>query len=116
MSKYKKHDRKKKNQNQITRLLIIAGVTLVVLAIGQWFVLSNGQSGNKNARPISRLSTADFHSLAFSPTEPDTVFFGHHNGLMVSRNGGKDWQPMTGFNADAMALAIPSSAPHTIYA
>src|SRR5258706_1442763 len=116
MSKYKKRDRRKGNQNQVTRWLVIAGVTVLVLTIGRWLVLSNQPRGNGNARPISHLSTADFHSLAFSPTEPDTVFFGHHHGLMVSKDGGRNWQPTTFANADAMALALPVSDPQLMYA
>lgn len=116
MSKHKEQHRKKESQNQRSRWLIILGVAVMVVAIGLWFVFSNKPGAGGNARPISRLSTADFHSLAFSITEPDTVFFGHHNGLMVSRNGGKEWQPTTLSNADAMALALPLSDPKIIYA
>jgi photosystem II stability/assembly factor-like uncharacterized protein len=79
-------------------------------------MFSNQQAGNVKARPISRLSTVDFHSLAFSPTEPDTVYFGHHQGLLISRNGGKDWEPTGLQNADAMGLAIASVNPQIMYA
>ena len=41
--------------------------------------------------PLSVLRTADFHALAFSPENSDTVFFGHHNGVMRSADGGKTW-------------------------
>lgn len=118
MSKQRERERvriKKKQQKSQSRWLIVAGVALVVVT-GLWFVLSNQQSDNVQAQPISKLSTADFHSLAFSSTEPETVFFGHHNGLLVSRNGGKDWQPTSLVNADAMALAFPSSDPQIMYA
>ena len=91
------------------------GAGLIVIAL-LWFVLSNRQSDALQAQPISKLSTADFHSLAFSLTEPETIYFGHHNGLLVSHNGGKDWEPTTLENADAMALALPSSDPEIIYA
>jgi len=88
---------------------------LIVIA-GLWFVFSNRQSDSPQAQPISKLSTADFHSLSFSLTEPETVFFGHHHGLLVSHNGGKNWGPTTLNNADAMALALPSSDPQIMYA
>lgn len=78
--------------------------------------MSSQQSSNGQAQPISQLSTRDFHALVFSSTEPDTVFFGHHGGLLVSHNGGKDWQPTTLQNADAMALAVPLSNPQLMYA
>lgn len=82
---------------------------------GLWTAVSDRQSENGGARPISRLTTHDFHSLAFSPTDPETIFFGHHEGLLVSHNGGKDWQPTTLRNVDAVALAIAPSNPQSIY-
>lgn len=107
--------RKKKQQKTQTRWLAVLGISLVLVA-GLWTVLSNRQPENTSMRPISRLRTADFHSLAFSPTESQTIFFGHHDGLLVSRNGAKDWQPTTFSNADAMALAAPPSNPQIMYA
>lgn len=83
---------------------------LSIRALGFW----NGPDGS--AIPISRLQTQDFHSLAFSSSEPDTVYFGHHGGLLVSHNGGRDWQPTSLQNADAMALAAPPSDPSIMYA
>lgn len=110
-----KERRRKSKQKSQSRWLLAAGVALA-LSTGLWFVFSNRKAANLEARPISKLSTADFHSLAFSPTEPETVFFGHHDGLLVSHNGGKDWQPTTLTDADAMSLGVPSSSPQTMYA
>ena len=107
--------RRRKQQKSQSRWLIAAGVALVVIT-GLWFVFSNQQSDNLQVQPISTLSTADFHSLAFSLTEPETVFFGHHGGLLVSHNGGKDWEATALDNADAMALAFPPSDSQILYA
>ncbi len=115
MSKQKERIRKKKQQNTQFRWLAVLGIALVLVA-GLWIVLSNRQPKNNSVPPISRLTTRDFHSLAFSPTEPDTIFFGHHDGLLVSHDGGKNWQPTTLSNADAMALAAPPSNPQIMYA
>jgi photosystem II stability/assembly factor-like uncharacterized protein len=115
MSKQKEHSRRKKQQKPQSQWLIAIGAGLIVIT-GLWLVFSNQQSDALQVQPISKLSTADFHSLAFSPTEPETVFFGHHNGLLVSHNGGKDWEPATLENADAMALALPPSDPQIMYA
>lgn len=104
-----------KRQKSRSRLLIVTGVALILIA-GLWFVFSNQRSDDLEAQPISKLSTADFHSLAFSPTEPETVFFGHHGGLLVSHDGGKNWEPTTLTDADAMALALPASDPQIMYA
>lgn len=115
MSKQKEGLRRKKQQKSQSRWLVAVGGGLIVIAL-LWFVFSNRQSDTLQAQPISKLSTADFHSLAFSLTEPETIYFGHHNGLLVSTNGGKDWEPTALNNADAMALALPSSDPQTMYA
>lgn len=115
MSKQKEHIRRKKQQKSRSRWFIAAGIALILI-VSLWFVFSKQQSGNLQAQPISKVSTEDFHSLAFSPTEPETVFFGHHQGLLVSRNGGRDWEPTTLNNTDAMALAFPSSEPQRMYA
>lgn len=115
MSKQRGRTRKKQQQKLQSRWLFVVGSVLVAIA-GIWFVSSNQQSDNGQARAISKLPTADFHSLAFSATEPETIFFGHHGGLLVSKNGGKDWEPTTLNNADAMALAVPASDPQIMYA
>jgi len=44
------------------------------------------------------------------------VFFGHHGGLLVSHDGGRNWQNTALQNADAMALALPASNPQIQYA
>jgi photosystem II stability/assembly factor-like uncharacterized protein len=115
MKKQRAQVRKKKKQQTQSRWLMVAGIVLV-LAAGLWIVFSNRQSENGGARPISRLTTNDFHSLAFSPTDPETIFFGHHEGLLVSRNGGKDWQSTALNNADAMVLGIAPSNSQAMYA
>ena len=115
MSKQKERIHKRKQQKRQSRWLMVAGVLIVFFA-AVWIVFSSRQSNKNSMLPISRLSTNDFHSLAFSPTEPETVFFGHHDGLLVSQNGGKDWQPTTLTNTDAMVLGVPPSSPLTIYA
>ena len=113
MSKQKKRNNRRTQQKSQSIWLFAVGLGLIA---GLWFVFSNRQFENLQAKPISKLSTADFHSLAFSLTEPETVYFGHHHGLLVSQNGGKDWEPTTLENADAMALALPSSDPQIMYA
>lgn len=65
---------------------------------------------------LSVLGTADFHALAFSPQNPDVVFFGHHNGIMRSDDGGRTWQPLVEQrNFDAMGLAVAHANPRRVY-
>lgn len=103
-------------QSPMSLWLIVGGIIVLGLALGGGWLYARNPAQSGNAQPLSRLSTSDFHSLAFSPTEPDTVFFGHHGGLLVSRDGGRTWQSTALQNADAMALAAPAANPQVMYA
>lgn len=107
---------RRKHQQKTTSVGLIAVGLILILVFGLWIILSKGQSGNADALPISQLTTNDFHSLAFSAVDPETIFFGHHGGLLISKNGGKEWDSSTLKNIDAMALALPSSNPKVLYA
>jgi photosystem II stability/assembly factor-like uncharacterized protein len=96
-------------------LWLIIGGTVLVTIITAWRLVSTSSS-NSSPRALSRLTASDFHSLAFSPSEPDTIYFGHHYGLMISRDGGLNWEATTLQNADAMALAAPPANPQILYA
>lgn len=113
MPKRKKNRPNRQSQNPVIGWFIIGGVLLVVAVV----ILFIAFGQKPLAQPISQLTTEDFHSLAFSPTEAETIYFGHHQGLLVSKNGGKDWQPSTLTNpaADAMSLALPASNPKMMY-
>ncbi len=53
---------------------------------------------------IGKLNTMDYHSIAFDPRDPNVVYFGHHNGVMKSNDGGANWSPVL-TQGDAMNLA-----------
>lgn len=115
MSKKQIEQRRQHARQRQARLWVGGGVVIAALGLAfVWWTTRGGASSG--GTPIGRISANDFHSLAFSPTEPDTVFFGHHGGLMVSRDGGRSWQATTLQDADAMALAAPAADPQTIYA
>lgn len=93
-------------------VLAIGAVLMVTAGCGA----AGGQSGaTAKPRPVSQLKTQDFHSLAFDPQNPQTMYFGHHNGVLRSDDGGVSWQAVGGAGSDAMALAIPVSGGSTFY-
>lgn len=94
---------------------VAAGAAVALLAWSVWSLRSSG-GADGSVQPISRLRTQDFHSLVFSGSEPETVYFGHHGGMLVSRNGGLEWRPTSFQNADAMSLAAPPSDTQILYA
>lgn len=105
----------RRRRTTANRWLVVAGVVGVV-ALLAWYVTAQLTTTNPGGKAISRLSTGDFHSLAFSPNDALTIFFGHHGGLMVSRDGGRTWQPSSLQNADAMALGVAPAHPQILYA
>jgi len=92
--------------------LITAGVVAVL------FLRTGGAATEANA--WATLNTADVHALAFAPGEPAHLYFGHHNGLLESRDGGRTWQPSALSGADAMNVRIGGTdriqiAGHDVY-
>jgi photosystem II stability/assembly factor-like uncharacterized protein len=79
------------------------------------FVANQGRGGS-GARSIARLDSDDVHALLFSPLDPSTVFFGHHDGLLVSADQGSSWQAGSLTGADAMSLAASPQNPQRLYA
>jgi photosystem II stability/assembly factor-like uncharacterized protein len=51
----------------------------------------------------TRLGTQDVHSLAFAPDSTDHLYFGHHGGILESRDAGRSWTALP-VNADAMGM------------
>lgn len=97
-------------------LLVFAALLLLALAIlalaRRDEFLATASSG---PRVIATLRTADFHALAFAPDDNETVYFGHHNGILKSINGGVDWTAVLN-KGDAMSLAILPDAPNVVIA
>lgn len=104
-------------QRRRQRLFGLVGVgVLVVLLVGlgAWR-LTGGEEEVTASQPLHQFDTQDFHSLAFDPNDPDTIFFGHHYGLMVSHDAGATWQPGPPQGVDAMQQAIPLADPDRRY-
>lgn len=78
-----------------------AAISLAVIAY-----VAFGTGGLGGAIAWARLGTADVHSLAFDPRDAQHVYFGHHNGLLESVDGGRTWQATGLGGADAMNVRI----------
>jgi photosystem II stability/assembly factor-like uncharacterized protein len=66
----------------------------------------------REVKPVGETRTADVHSLAFDPTDRSTLYFGHYDGILVSRDLGATWTPGTLTGTDAMGLAMPLGGPY----
>ena len=77
-------------------------------------------SGRDSLNAWATLNTADVHALAFAPGDASHLFFGHHNGLLETRDGGRSWLPASLSGTDAMNVQMAGStriqiAGHEVY-
>jgi len=77
---------------------IAAGALVAAAAVA--IVLLQG-GGSAGALP----NTPDYHSLLVSPTDPERLVLGTHDGLFESTDGGGTWQQASLAGQDAMNLA-----------
>lgn len=94
--------------------LVGAGVFAALWIALAAFLYFNAAAQAREQNPIATLRATDFHSLAISPADPNRIFFGQHDGGMVSGDGGRTWAPLN-VAGDAMALAIATASPQRVY-
>lgn len=83
----------------IPRVLLVAAL-LVAGGLLAWWLSGQTPPG---PMPWARLGTRDAHSLAFAPGSTDHLYFGHHQGILESTDGGRTWAPLP-VEADAMGM------------
>ncbi len=105
----------------IGRRWILAVGALAGLAVG-WLAVTNlaGRDGAAAPSAWATLGTADVHSLVFDPDDSAHLYFGHHGGLLESRDAGIGWQPATLAGGDAMNVRTAAGgrmqiAGHDLY-
>lgn len=89
-----------------------AAIAVLVALVGGLFIYRQGDFGSRTA--LATLDARDVHALTFSPRERDTAWFGHHGGVLETRDGGARWRKL-GVSGDAMGLAVHPSEPGLIY-
>lgn len=105
---------RQQSSRALSPLWLTVGALALSAVVVAALVFMSGRGGSGAA--LSTLRTPDFHALAFSPADPNLVFFGHHNGLKRSEDGGQTWQDVVNRpNFDAMGLAVNSTDPRRIY-
>lgn len=95
-------------------LAAAAGVMAVVAVTSFWWL--TGRFEATPGQALYQFDTQDYHSLAFDPVDSDTVYFGHHEGLMVSHDAGASWQDAALSGVDTMQLVMPGGTPERRYA
>ncbi len=88
---------------------------LALLGLGAWLLTADNSplraSSTASNTTLASYRPADLHALVVSPTDANTVTFGHHYGMLVSHDGGATWTPLSGAGGkDAMGVAIPPNS------
>lgn len=75
------------------------------------------QPGSGNGE-LSVLKTPDYHSMAISPADPNLVLYGHHGGVLLSRDGGRSWEAtnLEGETDDAMGMGFADARGEVVLA
>ena len=109
-------------QRRPWRTLLVGGAavaTLAVIVLAAVLSMGGGAAVGE-ATAWSTLGTQDVHSLAFDPADPQHLYFGHHGGLLETKDGGRSWQGTALRGADAMNVVPPAGgffqiAGHDVY-
>lgn len=106
-------------RRRVPPTIVAGGGALVVALVA---VIALGLSQRTADVPIAwaTLDTEDVHALAFAPDDAQHLYFGHHGGLLESRDGGRSWQPAALSGADAMNVRATDGgriqvAGHEVY-
>jgi photosystem II stability/assembly factor-like uncharacterized protein len=104
------------------RALVVGGAAVAAIVVIALAVVLNGggRTAVGEAAAWSTLGTPGVHSLAFDPADPQHLYFGHHGGLLETKDGGRSWQGTALRGADAMNVAPPAGdsfqiAGHNVY-
>lgn len=102
------------------RIGLLLGAVLAIAAAIAFFAFGLSREGAGPPTAWATLGTADVHAVTFGPDDPEHLYFGHHGGLLESRDGGRSWQPGSLSGADAMNVQTSGEqrmqiAGHEVY-
>jgi photosystem II stability/assembly factor-like uncharacterized protein len=102
------------------RPLLAALAAGILVAAAWWLVAGPGSplastntGGPTNAGGSGSFASfrpPDLHALAVAPDDERTLIFGHHQGMLVSRDAGATWSRISGASGDAMGIALPAGS------
>ncbi len=85
-------------------LFLVAAAGLAALGVVAFIALGGG-SEERTSASGALPNTPDYHSLLVSPSNPDQLTLGTHEGLFSSADGGLSWKNSNLAGQDAMNLA-----------
>lgn len=81
---------------------MLVGAAIGIVGVIAFIAFGLGRENQGEPVAWATLNTADVHALAFAPDDSQHIYFGHHDGLLESRDGGRSWRPASLSGSDAM--------------
>ena len=97
------------------KVLPLALLGAAVIAVA-WWATDAQRNAPQGGVALAALRPPDIHALSVLPDDERSLVFGSHAGLAISRDGGASWSKVSGANADAMSIAMPSGSRTAIIA
>jgi photosystem II stability/assembly factor-like uncharacterized protein len=112
--------RRGRSRRRAPRRWPIAVLGAALLAAAGWWLFAGpgspvASTGSGGTASLASFRPPDLHALAVAPDDERTIIFGHHQGMLVSRDAGSTWSRISGASSDAMGIALPA-ASRTAYA
>lgn len=101
-----------RRQRRDRRMAVAAVFVVALIGAGAWLATSDASplrtGGGTGGDTLASYRPPDLHALVVSSNDPQTVTFGHHQGMLISRDGGATWRPLSSASGkDAMGVALP---------
>lgn len=100
---------------RVPRWVMLSGGLALLFALGVAAVYWQASSSLAQVGPIGQAAVGHVHGLLVNPQDSNTVFLSHHNGLQVSRDGGRSWAAVSSVRGDGMGMVGHPAAPGTMY-
>jgi photosystem II stability/assembly factor-like uncharacterized protein len=92
-------------------LAAVAAALIALVAVAVGVAVTRGSGDEQQAPAAGGLpETSDYHSLLVSPTNPNELVLGTHQGLYRSTDSGRSWEFAGLGGKDAMNLAQPAGS------
>lgn len=99
----------------MTRGWLIGGGIFAAAWVGlAGFLYWNAAGAARTQTPIGTLGATETHSVALSPSNPNIVYVGQHDGVRMSADGGRNWAPLD-VKGDVMTVALSPAAPTRVF-
>ena len=94
----------------------LAVLGAAAIAVAGWWATDARRDVPHGGVALAALRPPDIHALSVLPDDERALVFGSPAGLAISRDGGASWSKVSGANADAMSIAMPSGSRTAIIA